>query len=128
MKDVLIVPEHNFRLLTRLRLPEALKRELDRAIVVSTEAVPPDVVTMNSRVLYTDETAGARRLVSLAYPEDASAAEGRISVLATVGSALLGLSAGQAIDWDFPDGTRHRLRVEYVLHQPERSLGLAIGA
>jgi regulator of nucleoside diphosphate kinase len=112
--DVVIVTESDYEALSRLGSHPALQRELERAIIVSPEAVPPDVVTMNSRVLYTDETTGARRLVRVVYPLDADSAEGRISVLAPVGTALLGLSVGQAIEWQFPDGSRRRLRVEDV--------------
>jgi regulator of nucleoside diphosphate kinase len=116
--DLLIITETDLALLRTLRPHEALRRELDRAIVVSSEAVPPDVITMNSRVLYVDESTGERRSVTVVYPAEADASEGRVSVLAPVGAALLGLSAGQAIEWDFPDG-RRRLRVEDVSYQPE---------
>lgn len=119
--DLLIITETDFALLRMLRPHEALQRELERAIVVSAEAVPRDVVTMGSRVLYVDETTGERRLVKIVYPAVADASEGRISVLAPVGAALLGLSIGQAIEWDFPDGSRRRLRVEDVSYQPESS-------
>jgi regulator of nucleoside diphosphate kinase len=74
---------------------------------------------MNSRVRYTDEKDGVSRTVSLVYPTSANAAKGRVSVLAPVGTALLGLSAGESIEWDFPDGSRRRLRLEHVLQQPE---------
>jgi len=50
------------------------------------------------------------------------ASDGKVSVLAPIGTALLGLSVGQAIAWDFPDGSRRRLRVDELLHQPERRL------
>jgi regulator of nucleoside diphosphate kinase len=89
-----------------LRPHEQLQRELDRAIVVSSEAVPGDVATMNSRVLYVDETTGERRSVTIVYPLDADASKGMVSVLAPVGAALLGLSIGQAIDWEYPNGSR----------------------
>lgn len=118
-KDLLIITESDFRLLRMLRLHDELQRELERAIVVSSEAVPKDVVTMHSRVLYADETAGERRLVQIVYPTEADAGAGKISVFAPVGTALLGLSVGQSIEWDFPDGSRRRLRVEDVSYQPE---------
>lgn len=118
-KDLLIITESDFRLLRMLRLHDELQRELERAIVVSSEAVPKDVVTMHSRVLYVDEAAGERRLVQIVYPVEADAGAGKVSVFAPVGSALLGLSVGQAIEWDFPDGSRRRLRVEDVSYQPE---------
>jgi regulator of nucleoside diphosphate kinase len=112
--DLLIITDTDLRLLRMLKPHDELEQELERAIVVSSEAVPRDVVTMNSRVLYVDETTGERRLVQIAYPEEADAGAGKVSVLAPVGAALLGLSVGQAIEWDFPDGSRRRLRVEDV--------------
>jgi regulator of nucleoside diphosphate kinase len=114
MNDLLILPEQDYKLLLRLQPPAHLRHELERAIVVSDEALPPDVVAVNSRVVYMDETTGVRRMVIIAWPHEANGSEGRISVLAPVGSALLGLSAGQSIEWQFPDGM-HRLRVEEVL-------------
>ena len=123
--DLLIITESDFRLLRMLKPHDELQRELERAIVVSSEAVPRDVVTMNSRALYVDETTGERRLVQLVYPEEADAGASKVSVLAPVGAALLGLSVGQAIEWDFPDGSRRRLRVEDVSYQPESPRNLA---
>jgi regulator of nucleoside diphosphate kinase len=117
--DLLIITDTDLRLLRMLKPHDELQQELERAIVVSSEAVPRDVVTMNSRVLYVDETTGERRLVQIVYPEEADAGAGKVSVLAPVGAALLGLSVGQAIEWDFPDGSTRRLRVEDVSYQPE---------
>jgi regulator of nucleoside diphosphate kinase len=116
--DLLIITDVDLARLRRLPLDEGLQRELERAIVVSSEAVPRDVVTMNSRVLYVDETTGERRWVTIVYPETADAGDGRVSVLAPVGAALLGLSVGQAIEWEFPDGGTRRLRVEDVTYEP----------
>jgi len=103
------------------RLPDmpGLSEELKRAEVVAWDALPHDVVTMNSCVLFDDETTGERRTITIVYPQDANAAQGRISVWAPVGTALLGLSAGQSIEWPLPDGTTRRLRVLEVLYQPE---------
>lgn len=120
MNDQIIVTEADMSLLRLMRAHPPLERELDRAIVVSSAAVPAGVATMNSRVRYTDQNDGVQRIVSLVYPLHANAAEGKISVLAPVGTALLGLSEGQSIEWDFPDGSRRRLKLEEVLHQPER--------
>lgn len=96
----------------------ALAEELDRAIVVPPDRIPKNVVTMNSRLIYSDESTGATREIELVYPDEADLMTGRVSVLAPVGCALLGLSAGQAIDWNLPNGQVHRLRVESVLFQP----------
>lgn len=98
---------------------EALAEELDRAEVVPAERIAGDVVTMNSRVAFRDEESGENREVSLVYPEDSDPARGRISVLAPVGTALLGLSVGQTIDWPLPRGRLRRYRVIAVVYQPE---------
>ncbi len=119
MTDYIIVTQYDAALLRMMQLNEPLKRELDRAIVVSSEAMPPDVATMNSLVRYFDEAEGATRTVSLVYPSAAQGGQGMVSVLAPVGTALLGLSEGQTIEWGFPDGSRRRLKLLEVLHQPE---------
>jgi regulator of nucleoside diphosphate kinase len=99
-------------------LAATLEDELDRAVVVEQRAVPPDVVTMNSQIVYEDCATGARRDVELVYPGDSDAARGRVSVMAPVGSALLGLRVGQQIEWKLPTGTRC-MRVVEVRYQPE---------
>ncbi len=120
IRDLLIVTDRDLARLTVLPPHAQLQYELDRAIVVSSEAVPRDVVTMNSHVRYVDEATGERRSVKIVYPDDADARHGKISVLAPVGAALLGLSLGQSIEWEFPGG-RRRVRVEEVVYQPESS-------
>ncbi len=98
---------------------QALAAELARAHVVAPESMPADVVTMNSLVECIDETSGERRSLTLVYPQDADATCHRVSVLAPVGSALLGLRIGDAIDWPAPSGTTLRLRVAAIGYQPE---------
>jgi regulator of nucleoside diphosphate kinase len=120
MNDLIMVTHADMAVLYRLRAHAPLRRELDRAVLVSSYAVPPDVATMNSKVRYVDEASGEERIVTLVYPHDADAAAGKVSVLAPVGNALLGLSVGQTIEWDFPDGSRRRLKLKEVLRQPER--------
>lgn len=96
----------------------SLEGELDRAVVVKQREVPPDVVTMNSRIVYEDCATGVRREVHLVYPRDADPARGRISILAPVGSALLGLRVGQEISWKLPAGVRC-IRVVEIPYQPQ---------
>lgn len=98
---------------------EALAAELDRAEIVTPTDVPADVVTMNSRVRFSDADTGEEFEATLVYPSDANVNEQRISVLAPVGAALLGLSVGQFIDWPMPSGVMKRLRVISVMYQPE---------
>lgn len=80
---------------------------------------PGNVVTMNSRVVFKDEETSESREVSLVYPKDSDPQQGRISVFAPVGAALLGLSVGQTIDWPLPQGRLKRYRVVEVVYQPE---------
>lgn len=93
-------------------LAERLEQELLRAEVV--EQVPPDVVAMNSTVLFEEAETGTRRQVRLCYPQEARGETGCISVLAPIGSALLGLSVGQSIEWQVPGG-RRRIRIVALL-------------
>jgi regulator of nucleoside diphosphate kinase len=116
--DELIISQDDYARLCALGGSHELAAELDRAIVVSAERMPVDVVAMYSRVVYVDESLGTRREVEVVYPEEANPATGQISVLAPVGSALLGLTVGRSIDWEYPGGEVRRLRIERVLTQP----------
>ena len=97
---------------------ESLEAELHRANIVPQRSVPADVVTMNSEVVYEDVATFEKRTVHLVYPKDADASRELISVLAPIGSALLGLRVGQSIEWPVPAGTR-RIRVLEIHYQPE---------
>ncbi|UKE46520.1 MULTISPECIES: nucleoside diphosphate kinase regulator [Xanthomonas translucens group] len=116
----LIVSSHDLARLEALLESPALKQhpaalalgeELGRATVVPPEQIPAGIVAMHSRVECEDELHGERHQLTLVYPHEADAAQGRISVLAPVGSALLGLAVGQSIDWQAPGGRALRLRV-----------------
>ncbi len=98
---------------------ERLDQELARAEIVPSRDVPPDVVTMNSRLVFEDEISGVVREITLVYPPEADASAARISVLSPVGSALIGMRVGQVIEWTVPKGGRKRYRVLSVPYQPE---------
>jgi regulator of nucleoside diphosphate kinase len=95
-----------------------LEEELDRAEVVLPSDVPPDVITMRSKVCLKDLGTGDEMVYSLVFPTEAKFDEGRISVLAPIGTAMLGYRRGDIIEWEVPSGVR-RLKVEEVLYQPE---------
>ncbi len=99
---------------------QALRQELDRAEIVAPEKMPPTVVTMNSTVHFRMATSEEDFRLTLVYPKDVGDGADRISVLAPVGSALLGLSVGDEIEWPRPGGGRIRLTIAEVLYQPER--------
>jgi regulator of nucleoside diphosphate kinase len=97
----------------------ALEEELGRAEVMDPTRIPPDVVTMNSTVRFTDEQTGEEQEVTLTYPAEADFTRRRVSVLAPLGSPLLGLRVGQAIDWPVPSGQVKRFRVLAVTQHAE---------
>lgn len=98
---------------------KALQAELDRAEkVVGHDEVPPGVVTMNSRVHCREESSGKDYHLTLVYPQDAGG-EGKVSILAPIGCALLGLSVGEQIDWPAPGGKTLKLTLIEVEYQPE---------
>jgi regulator of nucleoside diphosphate kinase len=95
-----------------------LERELERAVVVKPDEVPSTVVTMNTEVCVVDLDAGERRSLTLVFPSMADIESGRVSVLAPLGTALLGSCQGSQITWQTPRGPR-RLRIENIVYQPE---------
>jgi regulator of nucleoside diphosphate kinase len=98
---------------------DALRDELERAEIVEPESVPATVVTMNSSVRFLDEESGRESEITLVYPAFADIEANRISVLAPVGAALLGLSVGDSIDWPMPNSRTRSLKVVAVTYQPE---------
>jgi RNA polymerase sigma-70 factor (ECF subfamily) len=111
----ILITERDRKGLMLLKPHAALLREIDRAVVVSPQdATLAGAVTMNSQVFYTDETSGAKHHLNLVYPQQAGGCACCVSILDPIGTALLGLSAGQAIEWEFPDGG-HSLRVNQVI-------------
>ncbi|HET9679050.1 MAG TPA: nucleoside diphosphate kinase regulator [Gammaproteobacteria bacterium] len=98
-----------------------LESELDRADIVEPEAIPATVVTMNSTVRFAVESSSEAFTLTLVYPKDMDDKSNKISVFAPVGSALLGLSQGDQIEWPKPGGGVLKVRIEEILYQPERS-------
>lgn len=95
-----------------------LEHELERAEVVAPEDVPKDVITMRSRVRLRDLNTREEMIYTLVFPVEANFDEGKISVLAPIGTAMLGYRVGDTIEWPVPSGLR-RLKVEEILYQPE---------
>ncbi|QEN87792.1 nucleoside diphosphate kinase regulator [Labrys sp. KNU-23] len=121
-KPSIIVNEVDFERLTQLatsaldRVPdvaEALLGELDRAEIVPAVQVGDSVVQIGSIVAF-ETKGGAPREVKLVYPGEADIAEGKVSILTPIGTALLGLSPGQSITWKARDGREHELCVTAV--------------
>jgi regulator of nucleoside diphosphate kinase len=97
---------------------EALQGELDRAHIVEPTEIPHDVVTMNSRVRLTDIDTNEQQVYTVAFPSEANLDQRKISVLAPIGTAILGYRVGDTVQWRVPGGIR-KLRIEEILYQPE---------
>jgi regulator of nucleoside diphosphate kinase len=98
----------------------ALEAELARAEVRAPQSMPATVVTMNSVVQFEIEETGEAFELALCYPRDAGV-PGTVSILAPLGSALLGLNVGQSIEWMVPGGKVSSVRVVGISYQPERA-------
>lgn len=97
-----------------------LEEELARAEVVAPQDVPPNVVSMNARVLITIEPNQESTEITLVYPHDFRGEKGQVNVLAPIGAAILGLAEGQRIEWPQPDGQMMKVQINKVLYQAER--------
>ena len=97
---------------------ETLRDELDRAKIVTLEALDADVVTMNSSVRVREGKSDRTTLVTLVFPENADPETNCISVIAPLGAALLGYRVGDRVSFKVPTGTRTCEIVE-VVYQPE---------
>lgn len=98
---------------------ENLEIEMERATILSDDEVPSGLVTMNSTVEYEDLSSGKSTTITIIYPGNETSAGKNTSVLAPLGSALLGLKEGQEINWKFPSGKTKRLKIIKVMYQPE---------
>lgn len=121
-KPAIIVTRTDHERLSRLAEAHAARNpvvsgellsELDRARIVNDDKVGSNVVCMGSTFRFTSDL-GEDRTVTLVFPGEADIAAGKVSILTPIGAALIGLSAGQSIDWTARDGRIHRLTVETV--------------
>lgn len=97
---------------------KALQSELERAEVVPPNEIPSDVITMYSRAALLDLDTNENMEFTLVFPHEADIDTGKISILAPLGTAMLGYRVGDEFEWAVPNGTR-RLKVTDVVFQPE---------
>lgn len=97
---------------------DTLEREMARAKVVPPDEIPRYVVTMNTCVSVIDTATNVEMRYTLVYPSAADPLQGKLSILSEMGVAIIGFSAGDTIEWEFPDGIR-RLRIGTISFQPE---------
>lgn len=115
--DVLLITEKDFTRIKHILSYQKneefdnLDQELERARIISDEEIPPHLITMNSEVRFLNLQENKEMTVKLVYPSEANFSEGKISVLASLGSALIGLQKGQEINWNFPGKKMRTLRI-----------------
>jgi regulator of nucleoside diphosphate kinase len=97
---------------------EELDEELERAEVVRPEEIPFEVITMNSTFRLSDLDTGEEVVYTLVFPSNADSSTGKISILAPIGTAVLGYRVGDTVEWKVPAGLK-RFRVEEIVYQPE---------
>ena len=98
-----------------------LVNELARADILAPKDIPSNVVTMNSTVKFKVTSSNKEFSLTLVYPQDSDGSPDKISILAPVGSALLGLSEGEQIEWPKPGGGQLQVEIIEVIYQPERA-------
>ncbi|AVF36876.1 nucleoside diphosphate kinase regulator [Rahnella sikkimica] len=127
-KPTLIISELDAERLDRLLaqpafasspVADALNEELDRAEILPPEQIPADVVTMNSKVRFTEGKEGEEHIRTLVYPAALKDSNEQLSVMAPLGAALLGLRVGGSITWEMPGGGESVVNVLELLYQPE---------
>lgn len=97
---------------------QELKAELEKAVIVEPDKMPPNVVTMNSTVLFRDMDDNEEMTYTLVFPAHADMNQNKLSILAPIGTALIGYKEGSVIEWKVPSGVQ-RIKIEKVLYQPE---------
>ncbi len=95
-----------------------LEEKLEYAEAVAPEQIPPDVITMRSKVSLKDLDTDKREVYSIVFPTEADYDEGKISILAPLATALLGYKCGDTVEFQAPSRLR-RLKIEEILYQPE---------
>ena len=95
-----------------------LEKELNRAVIVKSENIPHDIITMNSKFILVDLNSNEEIEYSLVYPENADFFDNKISIIAPIGTAMLGYKEGDEIDWHIPDGVA-RFKIKKIIYQPE---------
>jgi regulator of nucleoside diphosphate kinase len=99
---------------------EGLTKELMKAEIVDSTEIPPNVITMNSKVLLDDLENNQRKEYILVFPKEADIEQNKVSVLSPLGTAMIGCRVGHILRVKTPTGER-RMKVQKILYQPEKA-------
>ncbi len=92
--------------------------KIRKAKIVDLNRIAPEVITMNSQVGLKDIDTDSEMYVTLVFPDDSNIEQGKLSVLSPIGTAILGHSQGNVIEWQGPSAVR-RIQIMKVAHRPE---------
>lgn len=92
-----------------------LLEEVDRAVIVNSSELSPDIVTIGSEVTFRDNATGTMQTVILTMPTDADITSHRISIMTPIGAALIGIRKGETIWWQTLDGEVRELTIHDVV-------------
>ncbi len=123
-ENPVLIPHSDYPVLKRLaalvkedqRIEKTLQREIDRAIVVQDAAFPPNTIRINSVVEIRNLDTGTYARYKLVLPAQANIQQKKISVLSAMGTALIGIREGAAVEWKMP-GRLMKFRVEKVIQE-----------
>lgn len=101
-----------------LKYFEQLEEEVYRATIVKPENILSNFVTINSKVQLREINSDIEIIFTLVFPSEADLSEHKISILAPIGSAVIGWQAGNIIEWGAPGGM-NKLKIDKVVNQPE---------
>lgn len=98
------------------------EEKLNRVSVIDQRVTPPDLITIHStfKVKHLTHAVGPESM-SLVYPHEASIEDGKISILAPLGVAILGHRVGETISWQGRDGHLRKITINSLTYQPESS-------
>jgi len=97
---------------------EKLMKELDSAKIVEPEAIPSNVVTMNSIVKLSFLNNKKQVQFQIVYPNQANLKENKISIFSPIATALIGYKVADEIEWIVPAGLTN-IRIDEIIYQPE---------
>lgn len=105
---------------------QKLREELDRALILDPAEFPADVVTMDSTVRYEDLGTGEIEEYTITFPDRANVERKQLSILAPIGTALIGCRVGDLVNWSTPGGVR-QLKVRQVTPRPPEPVAVSAG-
>ena len=106
-----------FKSITESEL-QKLVNELESAVIMEPEAIPANVVTMNSIVKLSFSNNSKQVQFQIVYPDQANFRENKISIFSPIATALIGYKIGDEIEWIVPAGLT-KMKIEEIIYQPE---------